>query len=87
MFPRELALRCAERALGSVAISERRPPRARVCSPGHGLMTNILVLIFAIMLCLVNALVWTFISEMPVMGTCWALAAGLCFWLQKWSRR
>jgi hypothetical protein len=50
-------------------------------------MTNILVAVFAIMLCLVNALVWTFISEMPVMGVAWVMAAGLCFWLQKWSRR
>jgi hypothetical protein len=49
-------------------------------------MTNIVVAVFAILLCLINALVWTFISEMPVMGTCWVAAAGLCFWLQKWSR-
>lgn len=49
-------------------------------------MTNILVGVFAIMLCLVNALVWTFISEMPVMGMLWVGAAGLCFWLQKWSK-
>ena len=38
-------------------------------------------------LCLVNAMVWTFISEMPVMGVAWVGAAGLSFWLQKWSRR
>ncbi len=50
-------------------------------------MTNIVVAVFAIMLCLINALVWTFISEMPLMGACWVLAAALCFWLQKWSRR
>ena len=50
-------------------------------------MTSVLVLVFAITLCLVNALVWTFISEMPLMGTAWVLAAGVCFWLQKWSRR
>jgi hypothetical protein len=50
-------------------------------------VTNLIVLFFAIILCLVNALVWTFISEMPLVGTGWALAAGLCYWLQKWSRR
>ena len=50
-------------------------------------MTSIVVAFFAIMLCLVNALVWTFVSAMPIMGTLWVAAAALCFWLQKWSRR
>ena len=49
-------------------------------------MTNILVGVFAITLCLVNALVWTFISEMPIMGVAWIGAAMGCFWLQKWSK-
>jgi len=56
---------------------------------GNGLctnVTNILVGVFAITLCLVNALVWTFISEMPVMGMAWVGAAAACFWLQKWSK-
>ena len=50
-------------------------------------MTNVIVAVFAIMLCLVNAMVWTFVSDLPVMGICWVGAAVLCFWLQKWSRR
>jgi hypothetical protein len=50
-------------------------------------MTNIVVAVFAIMLCLINALVWTFLSNMPLMGTAWVGAAILCYWLQKWSRR
>jgi hypothetical protein len=49
-------------------------------------VTNVLVGVFAIMLCLVNALVWTFISELPIMGMAWVGAAALCFWLQKWSK-
>ena len=50
-------------------------------------MTTIIVALFAITLCLINALVWTFIAEMPLMGTAWVGAAALCYWLQKWSRR
>ena len=49
-------------------------------------MANILFGVFAIVLCLVNAVVWTFISNMPLIGMSWVLAAGACVWLQKWSR-
>jgi hypothetical protein len=49
-------------------------------------MTNILVGVFAVILCLINAAVWTFISGLPVMGVIWILAAGVCVRLQKWSR-
>jgi hypothetical protein len=49
-------------------------------------MANILVGVFAIFLCLVNAAVWTFISNMPLVGVGWVAAAGACIWLQKWSR-
>ena len=49
-------------------------------------MTNILVGLFAILLCAVNAVVWTLVSEMPFMGIAWALAGFGCIWLQKWSR-
>jgi hypothetical protein len=51
-----------------------------------GPVGNILVALFAITLCLVNALVWTFVSDMPVAGVGWVIAAGLCYWLQKWSK-
>jgi hypothetical protein len=46
---------------------------------------NIVVTLFAIMLCLINALVWTFVSELPLMGAAWVLAAASCLWLHKWS--
>ncbi len=49
-------------------------------------MTNILVGVFAIALCLINAVVWTVISEMPLAGAGWIGAAVACIWLQKWSR-
>jgi hypothetical protein len=49
-------------------------------------MANILVAVFAIILCLINAVVWTFISDMPLVGLGWVLAAFGCVWLQKWSR-
>jgi hypothetical protein len=48
-------------------------------------VANILVGVFAIVLCLINAAVWTFVSEMPLMGMAWILGAGICVWLQKWS--
>ena len=49
-------------------------------------MANILVGAFAILLCLINAAVWTFVSNMPLAGIGWVLAAGACIWLEKWSR-
>jgi hypothetical protein len=49
-------------------------------------VTNIFVGAFAILLCLVNAVVWTVISEMPLAGAGWVIAAISCVWLQKWSR-
>jgi hypothetical protein len=49
-------------------------------------VTNILVGLFAILLCAVNAVVWTVVAEMPFMGIAWTLAAVACVWLQKWSR-
>lgn len=49
-------------------------------------MANIFVCLFAVMLCLVNAVIWAFISEMPLMGIAWVGCAGLCLFLQKWSK-
>lgn len=49
-------------------------------------MTNVLIGVFAILLCLINAAVWTFVSDMPLAGIAWILAAALCIWLNKWSR-
>lgn len=49
-------------------------------------MTNILVCVFAVALCLLNAVIWAFISQMPLVGICWVGAAAGCYALQKWSR-
>jgi len=89
-------------AIGCVAVQVRLRVcfpinRRRGCKPkssrmrhgtaaGASLVSNIIVLIFAILLCLINAVVWTLVSEMPFMGLAWLLAAVGCFYLQKWSR-
>jgi hypothetical protein len=84
-----------ERRRGAAyALSPDRPraleaPSRRVRQNTAGdapLVTSIIVLVFAILLCLVNAVVWTFVSEMPFMGLVWLLAAVSCLRLQKWSR-
>jgi hypothetical protein len=84
-----------ERRHGSTyALSLDRPraneaPRRRTRQGTAGdapLVASIIVLIFAILLCLINAVVWTLVSEMPFMGLAWLLAAFACFYLQKWSR-
>jgi hypothetical protein len=49
-------------------------------------MANMLVCLFAVSLCLVNAVVWAFVSQLPVVGLCWVGAAALCFKLQTWSK-
>lgn len=50
------------------------------------IVANVIVLFFAVLLCIVNAVVWTTISEMPIMGLAWAVAAVGCLFLQKWTR-
>ncbi|MFO1282969.1 MAG: hypothetical protein U1F51_10985 [Burkholderiales bacterium] len=47
--------------------------------------SSVLLLLFAVLLCLVNALVWTFVSEMPMAGVGWIVAAFVSVFLQKWS--
>jgi hypothetical protein len=49
-------------------------------------MANILVTLFAVGLCLVNTLVWAFVSQMPIVGLCWLGAAAACLTLHKWSK-
>jgi len=46
-----------------------------------------IVFVFAVLLCLVNAVVWTLVAELPMMGFGWVFAAMLCFKLQRWSRK
>jgi len=49
-------------------------------------MANIFVCLFAVALCLVNALIWAFISKMLLVGLCWVGAAAFCLFLQKWQK-
>ena len=48
-------------------------------------MEATVVLIFAVLLCMINALVWTWVSDMPIMGIAWLGAAASCIWLKRWS--
>jgi hypothetical protein len=47
--------------------------------------SSILVLAFAMLLCLINAALWTLYSDMPVAGLGWLLAAVGCVKLRRWS--
>ena len=49
-------------------------------------MANIFVCLFAVTLCLINAVIWAFFSEMLFVGLGWVGAAAFCMFLQKWSR-
>ena len=49
-------------------------------------MANIFVCLFAVTLCLVNAVIWAFFSEMLLVGLAWVGAAAFCMFLQKWSK-
>ena len=42
--------------------------------------------VVAVFLCLVNALVWAFISGLPLVGIGWVLAAAACLKLRAWAR-
>jgi len=45
------------------------------------------VLLFAILMCLINAVLWTVVTNMPFASALWLVAAVACFMLQKWSRQ
>ncbi len=49
-------------------------------------MANIFVTLFAVALCLVNALIWAFVSGMLFVGLGWIGAAAFCLFLQKWQK-
>ena len=49
-------------------------------------VANLLVCAFAVLLCLINAVVWTFVSDMPLAGIGWVFAAISCVQLERWSR-
>ncbi len=46
---------------------------------------NVLVLLFAILMCLVNSVLWTVYTDMPIAGIGWLGAAVGCVYLRKWS--
>jgi hypothetical protein len=46
-----------------------------------------LILFFAIMMCLVNAVLWTLVTKLPFASLLWLVAAIGCYKLQKWSKR
>jgi hypothetical protein len=46
-----------------------------------------LTLGFALLLCLLNAGLWTVYTEMPLASVGWIAAAGSCMWLQRWQKR
>ena len=46
---------------------------------------NVLVLAFCIVLCGINAALWTLYTDMPLAGAAWIGAAALVIWLRKWS--
>lgn len=48
-------------------------------------MTNALILVFAVFLCLVNAGLWTVYSELPAAGALWIVAAGSCVVMRRWA--
>ena len=60
------------------------PSQALLGAPVN--MANILVTLFAVGLCLVNTIIWAFVSEMPLVGLGWLGAAAGCLMLHKWSK-
>lgn len=52
---------------------------------GHNSVMNVAVLFLCVVLCLVNAALWTLYTDMPIVGAAWILAAGVSLWLRNWS--
>ena len=63
------------------------PVLAKRKKPGLGMenLADTIACLVAIFLCLVNALVWAFISGLPLMGILWVGAAAACLKLQSWA--
>jgi hypothetical protein len=49
-------------------------------------LADTIACVVAILLCLVNALVWVFVSGLTIVGILWVVAAAACFKLQSWTR-
>ena len=49
-------------------------------------MANIFVTLFAVTLCLINAVIWAFVSDILIAGLFWIGAAAFCLFLHKWGK-
>jgi hypothetical protein len=80
------------RDLGRAAMQAQhasgQPTLVRPKRRGLGMenLADTIACLVAIFLCLVNALVWAFISGLPLVGILWVGAAALCLKLQAWAR-
>ena len=70
----------AQHASVPVQAKRRKPPM------GAENLADTIACLVAIFLCLVNALVWTFISGLPIVGVLWVVAAAACLKLRSWVR-
>ena len=63
------------------------PAQAKRKRPRLGMenLADTIACLVAIFLCLINALVWAFISGMPIVGILWVCAAAGCLKLQAWA--
>ena len=75
--------RAAMQAQHASAPPQMRPRRR---SFGAASAADTIACLVAIFLCLVNALVWAFITGLPLVGILWVLAAVGCLKLQAWAR-
>ncbi|MET0919449.1 MAG: hypothetical protein ABWY07_13675 [Burkholderiales bacterium] len=64
------------------------PVQAKRSRPRLGAenLADTIACLVAIFLCLVNALVWAFISGLPIVGVLWVVAAAACLKLRAWTR-
>ena len=75
--------RAAMQAQHASATAQVKPRRR---SFGAANVADTIACLVAIFLCLINALVWAFITGLPLVGILWVLAAAACLKLQAWAR-
>lgn len=71
---------------GSLTVATYNETSFRHCKVSLARMANIFVCLFAVTLCLINAVIWAFMSQMLFVGLGWVGGAAFCLFLQKWSR-
>jgi hypothetical protein len=69
----------AQHASAPVQVKRRKP------GLGTENLADTVACLVAIFLCLVNALVWAFISGMTIVGILWIVAAAACLKLRAWA--